>query len=278
MEPFESAANFYEDVGLFQAAAHSPHVELPAVTLSAIHLAVDGSNQDATARGLAQALAARSGAKLAEQSGAATAADILAAAQSSGASLIVVPAPFGRDYAQLRDESLGSVIDQLLLEAPCPVLCVRGALDEARLPGTLDHVLVPFAAGDAGVPRALSWGFHLLRASSRLELIAVADRAVLEEARHLVPGELQAFTPERVTRAILTDIGSLVSAAQKRGTLDQQTVHVETRVGDFVQSVLAEVEQHPGLLICVNPRAHAAPAFHRAIDLLLSSRGPVLLV
>jgi hypothetical protein len=69
MEPFENAANFNEDVGMFQAAAHSPHVDLPAVTLSAIHLAVDGSNQDATARGLAQVLAARSGAKLAEQFG-----------------------------------------------------------------------------------------------------------------------------------------------------------------------------------------------------------------
>jgi hypothetical protein len=48
-----------------------------------------------------------------------------------------------------------------------------------------------------------------------------------------------------------------------------------SRVGDFAPSVLAEFAQHPGLLICANPPAHA---FHRIVELLLSSQGPVLLV
>ena len=76
MEPFENAANFAEDVGLFEAATHAPPVELPAPELRAFHLALDGSNQDATARGFAEVLAARTGAALREQSGASNAADM----------------------------------------------------------------------------------------------------------------------------------------------------------------------------------------------------------
>lgn len=280
MEPFENAANLAEDVGLFEAATHAPPVELSVPELRIIHVALDGSNQDAAARGIAQALGERTGAAVHEQSGAATAADILSAAGGHAADLLVVPAPFGRDYALLKDESLGSVVDQLLLESTCPVLCVRDMLGAEAIDAALRRVLVPIATQEESAARALAWAFRVLPAGGALDLVAVADRDVLQEARRLMGAAVdpQAFAPEQVLRRLWGDIGSLVAAAQKRGTEGDQTVHVEARFGEFVPVVLAEAGAQPRLTVWGITRDHDAPAFHRAVDLLLESRGPVLMV
>jgi len=279
-ESFENAAELAENVGLFEAATHAVPVELPTPELRAVHLAFDGSNQDGTARGFAQTLAARTGAVVHEQSGAAVASDILAAAREHAADLLVVPAPFGRDYQLLRDESLGSVVDQILLESTCPVLCVREVMTQAQIEAALQRLVVPIVRQEASVARALGWAFRALTAGGRLDLVAVADRGVLEEARRLLGDSVdpETFSPEQVLRRLWGDIGSLVAAAQKRGSAADLAVHVETRFGEFVPLVLAEAGEQPRLIVWGITRDHDAPAFHRAVDLLLESRGPVLMV
>lgn len=279
LEPFENQGNFQEDVGLFEAATHGASLELPSPQLQVIQLALDGSNQDATARRLAEGVAQRLGARVHEQVGSRDAADILADLRSRQAGLLVVPVPFGRDFEILGAASLGSVIDMLLLESPCPILCVRDELSDDQVQQVLERVLLPVAVGEPPAIQALAWGFHLLTPQSELELLAIADVELLTEARQLVDQQVgeDAFDAEHVTRAILRETGGLVAAAQRQSSLQNTPVHVTTRTGRFVPQVLEQVGDSPQLVIREMKQDHGAPSFHRSVDLLLASRGPVLL-
>lgn len=280
MEPFESAANFNEDVGLFEAATHCAAVEIAPPPLATIAAALDGSPRDETLRGFAEALAARTGARVEFLDGSATATAILAELAEHPADLLILPVPFGQDYRELGSESLGSVVDQLLLKVRSAVLCVREPQDPAAIQAALDSVIVPIAIADELAPRALSWAFRVTPAGGRVDLVAVADRDVLAEASHLVSegSELATLNPAQLSRALLRDIGSLVAAAQKRGRAEDRTIHVETRIGQFVPLILAEMHGRPHMIVWGITRDHGSPAFHRAVDLLLSSTGPVLMV
>jgi nucleotide-binding universal stress UspA family protein len=279
-DAFENPGSFSEDLGMFEAAAHPIPAEIPNPELKSMYMACDGSNQDATVRSLAAAVAAQTGARIVEQSGAAGIDELLAAAREKCPDLIVVPVPYGEDYRELQDDSLGSAADRLLHDSTCPVLCIRDVMDDAAVDAALRHIVVPAAVGDESVVRAIGWAFRLLRPAGRLDLLAVADRDLLEEAGHFVAGAHgeSPFEPEQVVRAILRDIGGIVSAAQKRGVADDLAVHVETRVGPFVPTVLGDRDDRVRLIVCGTTREHGSAAFHRAVDLLLSARGPVLLV
>lgn len=279
MEPFENEGNFQEDVGLFEAATNVEPVELPRPEVAVVHLALDGSNQDGTARRLAQAVAERLGARVDEQAGCEDADAILTELRNAQAGLLVVPVPFGRDFAVLGDESLGSVIDMLLLEATCPVLCVRDELTEEQVGEIMGKMLIPVAVGEPPATAALAWGFRLLTAEHELELLAIADVAMLEEARQLVSEEVsdESLGPEHIERAILRETGGLVSAAQRQSTQQDTSVHVTTRTGRFVGQVLEQVAEGPQLIVREMQQDHTAPSFHRSVDLLLASHRPVLL-
>jgi len=280
MEPFENSANFQEDVGLFEAATHSTVIELPKPVLKVITVVLDGSDQDGTARGFAEALAKRTGASVEVLSELTSTSEILAEMAKRHSNLLILPVPFGQNYGELKSESLGSVADQLLLKSSCPVLCVREIQDDASIQAALDHVLVPIAIADNLVPRALGWAFHVTPVDGRLDLIAVADRDVLAEASLLMPEttDVALMDQDHLLRSLVREIGSLVATAQKAGTADHRAIHVETRVGAFVPLVLEELHGHPHLIVWSITREHSSPAFHRAVDLLLSSTSPILMV
>ncbi len=279
MEPFENNSNFQEDVGLFEAATHAVPVELPPVQTQSIVLALDGSDQDESARLLAGDLAERHSARLYELNGAIDAAAILAVAREQQADLLVVPVPFGRDYATLGTESLGSVIDMLLLEAPCPLLCTRAPLNLQEITRTFEQILVPISVGEKPRGGGLAWAFHLFGSQGRLALLAIADEDVLEEARQMMPSRFgqDAIGPDEITRSILRQIGGIVAAAQRQGLAQECSVHVDTSLGHFVPQVLARIDEQPQLVIWEAEQDHNSPSFHRAVDLLLASRGPVLI-
>lgn len=278
MEPFESAENFNEDVGMFEAATHSSQVNLTIPVLKSIFVVQDGSQQDPTAMGFAEVIASRCGASLEVISDVENADQILARIGGSSDHMMVLPVPFGQDYDELAHDSLGAVVDQVLLKSGGPVLCIREPQDPAQIQAALNSVIVPIVISDELASKAVSWGFFLTPAGGRIDLVAIADRADLEGVQHLVSEEMRTIHPDQLSRAMTREIGGLVSAAQKRGSAEGRTIHVETRVGNFVPTTLHELHDRPHMLICGITHEHSAASFHRGVDLLLESRGAVLFV
>lgn len=278
-DPFHNEADLQEDVGMFEAAVHAQPTELPVKEVRNVLLALDGSNQDATCRLLADTLAS-GGAQLHEVVPTGGAPEILESIRKHQADLVVLPTPFGRDFQALREESLGSVIDLLLIEAPCPVLCARTDLDAAGVQAALRDILIPVHVPVAEAISAVSWAAGLLRSGGNLGLLAVIDREALEEARRLLgsTAAAKALSNEALMRAVTDEMGGLTAAVQKLGTERGLGVQVMVKEGPAAETIVAEANRQARLLIVPAVRRHTAPAFHRAVDMILGSRGPVMFV
>ena len=280
IEPFESLRNLNECVGMFEAATHPTVTTVTPPTPSVVYVARDGSNQDETAARAAVILAGT--ARVVEGTLGAGVAEILTAARDAKADAIVVPVPYGRDYSTLKGESLGSVVDMLLLESTVPVLCVRDVLDEAALAAAFARPVLPVTvgAGIDGGAKAAGWAIRTVPPTGEIDLVAVADDDVIEEARRYLdetPGDRDALG-DRVRRGIGRAIGGLSSTIQKWAFDRGAEARVQTVVGQFVPSVFEVVGDQPRLIVWSAKRDHNCPSFHRATDLILASRGPVLIV
>jgi nucleotide-binding universal stress UspA family protein len=267
-----------DSMGLFEAAVYAKPVDVTLPPLETVVLVLDGSNQDATARGLAKCLARATGAMVHEQASLSDAAEILRACTERKAHLLVLPVPFGRDVESLRDESLGSVVDMILQESPCPVLCIRQPVAEEHLQALCADVLIPILDHGADHGKAMGWAFRVLPKGGKLLLLGVADRELLAEAKQLLGDAIspEALRSEALNRAVTADIGGLAAAAQKQGLALGDAVRVEVRVGRSVPVALEVINAQPRLTIVPGSRDHTSIAYHHAVDLILGAAGPVL--
>ncbi len=280
-EPFENESNLFKDLGLFEAAAHPQSYVIKMPDLRRIGFVEDGSNQDRTVRACAQILETNCGVPKKKLAVTPSAAELLDACRREQCDLLIAPAPFGKNYD--RDhacESLGTFIDELLMESELPLLLVRDTLNEAALELLMSGILVPLVVAEPSVFEALNWSFRLLHETrGSIEILAVADESILEEAKHWLDQEDErTFRADHVERALLRDIGGLVAACQRHSTAERTPIRVETRQGSFHTVVLSSLEMQPRLIVCGRKRSHSAPSFHRAMDLVLDSRRPVLVV
>jgi nucleotide-binding universal stress UspA family protein len=281
-DTFLNRGNFLEDMGMFEAATHAPPENIIKPIVKKILTVSDGSNRDQTLELLAELLAKRLGAE-STWIQLATATEILTNIQQSKADLVLIPAPLGNRLEDLADRSLGSIVDELLIESPCPLLIVREPLTTAQVDHALKNCLVPVAINDELVGRAVGWGFAVLGNSGDLELAAIADQDVLNEARALLGDEGQTpgwpiFDRQRIEAMIPRYIASIAAATQRQGTADHVHVKVSNRTGRFVSTVQDIIGDTSRLIVWGTRHEHDCPAFHRAVDLILVSQGPVLVV
>jgi nucleotide-binding universal stress UspA family protein len=275
----DEAGNVDENVGMFEAAVHARPVNIPEFRLRSISAVLDSSNQDATVRAFASAIAKPRSAKIAESTTAKSAAEIVQFARSH-ADLLVLPVPFGLDIGLLKDESLGSVVDMVLLESPCPVFCVRQIMDEAAATAALSHVVLPIGMHAAPFAEAVSWAFGMLRPGGQLSISAVVDQDAIDEARKLLDDETspELWKPEALSRALTDEVGGLIATAQRRASESNVTIRVEVVCGRPTELVLPVANRQPSLIVTASERHHSSPAFHLATDMLLGATGPVLVV
>ncbi len=278
IEPFESQSHLNEYVGMFEAAAHPRATSISLPTVSTILLAKDGSNQDETALRASRALAGA--ARIVECTPSMGATEILTAAKTHQADAIVLPVPFGRDYGVLKGESLGSVVDMLLLESTCPVLCVRDLLDEEQIASAFARPILPVTIGNSAIFHAAGWAFRMVSNGGTVDAVAIADEDVINEAKQCVTDELETreFIRERVIRSITRELGGVFSAIQKEASTRGVNAQIETFMGRFVPIINQFSQNAPRLIVWGMERRHDCPTFHRATDLILSSRWPVLIV
>jgi nucleotide-binding universal stress UspA family protein len=276
----DDAGKVDENVGLFEAAVHAKPISLPEFRLQSIAAVLDGSNQDATVRAFASAVAKPRSAKVAVTANAKSAAEIVQFARDHKADLLVLPVPFGLDISELRDESLGSVVDMVLLETPCPVFCVRQIMDEPAATAAISEVVLPIGTLAAPFAESVGWAFGLLRSGGQLSIWAVVDQDSIDEARKLLDDDTSPdlWKPEALSRALTDEVGGLIAVAQRRASESSVTVHVEVVCGRPTEIVLPAANRQPSLIVMACERDHSSPAFHLATDMVLGATGPVLVV
>ncbi|MBX3258743.1 MAG: universal stress protein [Labilithrix sp.] len=295
-----------QSMGAFESAVSSTKARVQMPTCGAVLLAVDGSEQDATAIALAAEVAPRLRAKLRVTIGSddheiaaravaelkaqghvaetvtgegdTPAARILAAQTKTDAGLVIVPAPYLEAMPALRGESLGTTVDMLLAEVHGALLVVRDPI--ALTAEHLKRFLLPMTVFTPALASAAGWAFSLAEGAATIDLYAVADQKAVEAAAELV-GEVdeehrEARSADALLRAEHRNAGGMISAVQQRASDTGVNVNVDIDAGDPVSLVLERLHREPALAIVGAPLDHKAAEFHRVHDIVLGSKHPVL--
>jgi len=280
IEPFGNADNMLEDLGMFEAATHAPAVTLPPVNVSSILLALDHSNQDDAARTLAASLAKTLEATVVEKTDLTTAQQVVDVLRAAGAQLLVLPVPFHSDIGQLREESLGEIVDHLLQSADVPILAVRQPVSEENLRSALRRIVVPLSPAESRTALALSWACRLLRAGGDLYAHEIADRDVIDGANLLrdATDNPESQPQADIERVLTRQFAGLVAVVQRTAHEVGFGAHVHSASGRFVAQTLEVVAAAPSLVIVGGSSDRRSTTFHRCMDLILGSTYPVLVV
>lgn len=264
-------------IAAFEAAriAHPLHLEpAPVQEVLAVH---DGTDQDRTVTALAEAAAAKTGAKLKRLAadGDEPHAAILEAAKSS--QLMFIPSPFRLDYAEHRAQSLSTTIDLVLARGRTPVCLVRGPVEEPV--ACLSNPIVALNINRHRKVDATCLALTLARDGTIALLSVVDPQKPVHEAellgRYLDPGDL---SPDVLEGLATSRAAALTSALQKGANEWSVTPRVKFILGDVVETALEVAEGRGGLLVAGLARDGHLDEAQRARQLVLGSSLPVLLV
>ena len=296
----------------FEAALTAKRFDLTLPKLGVILAVIDGSNQGDMTIGIAAELAQRNAATLhvahvyvgppdtgrdaARDAYAARLADagvtavvaprqqqdrppytqISGLARSIGVDLVVVPAPFLEDYAELGSDSIGANLDKLMTQSR-PLLVVREPRENPV--NSLKPLLLALSVHVEENPRAAAWALRIIGGSGTIHVVAVVDDDVIEAATDLI-GEHDAadLDLDRLAGFNRPDTAGLIAAmhrvSQERGLGCKVSVYQ----GDLVSRVieLAESEQR---LIVTGCEPDPASSSYRSVQALIRrSNDPVLVV
>ncbi|HKK29735.1 MAG TPA: hypothetical protein VKA18_04995 [Alphaproteobacteria bacterium] len=301
-----------QNARLFQAAISARHIDLPAVEVKRMLIALDGSNQDRAVLDLSRAVATRLNAEIlltyafeapqtdekherylterleslnaqgfaakssrAEQ-GARAYRQILALARPDD--LIVTASPFLEDYLDLEGASVGTTTDILLHRRAGPLLTVRKPAERVR--ARLEDVVLPLHLCEEHDADAVAWALRLVPEDGIVHLLAIVDDELLAEFSHLV-GE--SFHPEDMSEETLAGLGhphtaGLVAAAQRQAAEQGIDCRVTIRHGHLIPAIAEFVNEEPRLLVIGCDSTAAAGHYQRAAALVRESANPVLVV
>jgi hypothetical protein len=270
-----------ESMNSFEAAFSARPIRLPEIAARPIGLALDGSNQDPVARALAGALAAQSEVEIHEVSppagGGPPFQKILEECRAARCGLIVVPAPFHEDFAELGAASIGTNLDLLLSRRETPLLVVRDPARDAD--ASLREVVLPLSFVAHDDARAAAWAFHVLAPRGRLHLLAITDPETLARGN---PAIAAAIELDEIDESALSGLGQpemagLVGAVQRHAAEKDLGCRISIRVGDAVETVTEFANALDDCVLVTDcPRDEKAPAYSRAHALIRQSRHPVL--
>ncbi len=274
MTDSELNRDLQREMTAFAAARISAPVEVAPHVPQRILRLQDGSDQDATAAALAAALQRTTGAPVESlRPPLATAAEAILAAARAG-DLLVLPCPFGADYANLRDVSLAATLDVLLARSPHPILAVRGPVADAA--AVLAHPLVVLQLDRHRKVEATCHALGVAGRGASVTLLSVVDpqQPVHREellGRALPVGDLD---PEELHSLAGARAAAVVAALQRRAGELGITARLKVRVGSTADVGIDVASRHRGLIVGGLDRK--APGAARA--LVLGTALPVLLV
>lgn len=280
IEPFESASNLMEDMGMFEAATHAGAIQLAEVKVNTILALPDGSNQDPATQFLANELSHKLGATLVVKHQLETVKSVLEAVEATHAELLVLPVPFGADIGTLKMDSLGDFCDRILSHITVPVLAVRQPLSEAVLKATLQRMVVPLNTQEPRSAVAMSWACRLLQTGGELVALEIGDTHTEIEANQLQKpfDNLDSTHQAAIERVLSRHFAGLIATLQKKSAEFGFGTTVRSVRGRFVDCTLDAIGELAGLAVVAQSTDRRSDTFHRCSDLLLGSSFPVLMV
>ena len=284
----DDANEIESSLGMFEAALESADRELPIPKIERIAVALDGSNQEKTARSVADVLMRRTGSAaptMIEPPIATGAADrartILDAVRESNADILVVPTPFGEDYEAIGSLSLGAVVDILISKTPVPLLVVRGPVADVETTLGRPVCLVDPALADQSAD-ALRHALAVAAPNHEIAVVANVDHEAVREMRTLFEGDAEAedeLTDAHIERAVLRRMGDLIAAAQHRVEKNGHDLSFEIEVRTPTARILERRASDPPRLIVVTARGVSdSLAVQHAREAVRGAIGPVLVV
>lgn len=270
-----------QSMDAFEAALSAKPIQLPGIAMKRILLARDGSNQDDAARALAEAAAGRMEAAVETLDPPATDKPfrrILEACAGSDCGLIVVPAPFAEDFAELGAASIGTNLDMLLTHRRTPLLVVRDPGIEAA--EALREVVLPLSFLARDDAHAAAWALQLAARGGRVNLLAVADPDAESEAGQFAGRFLDAGDVDEAALSGLghAEMAGLVAAVHRRAAESDLGCRVSVRVGPAVGAAAEFANALTCLIVVPGPTEPQEPAWRHVHALIRESRNPLLVV
>ncbi|MGB3225183.1 MAG: universal stress protein [Desulforhopalus sp.] len=297
----------------FEAALTAKRADLPVLQpLQKILVVLDGLNQSAMVLGLAAELASRHGSALlvgyvyvgpddsereqfltqqieilAQQGLNATRvarihssepayAQILTLAETLKADLMIVPAPYAEDFAELGSDSIGVTLDKLMTQAR-PLLVVR---EPREVPAnSLKPVLLPLSMHVQENPNAAAWALRIIGPSGTVQMVAVVDDEVLDAAADIV-GEHEAAELDLDRLAGLDRPVTAGLIAQMHRHCQQRSLGcgVSVRRGDLVAQVIELAKEGQRLIVTGCDTDPTSRSFRNVQAIIRCARDPVLVI
>lgn len=304
-------SDLQEHMGLFSTSVAAQPVSVPMPQLSAILLALDESNQDATTEALAVALAQRLGCRLhltcaatdgwnqdnerylqERQQALAEAGITVASSRAEGTpcdqilqicrdqqcDLIVFCAPYLEDFQALGSESVGSNTDMLIYRAPVPLLIIREPKTEPMQ--CLQHVWLPLTPNEDSDIATAGWTLPVLAPDGHLEVIGMVDEEAIEFTQHVLGSPIDHDTLNADTLAGLTTPkhAGLLAALQRQSAAAHFDCTVAVHRGKIIPHLVELVNAREGLVAIGGPKQRTSTSYQRMQALVRESRNPVLVV
>ncbi len=296
----------------FEAALTARRSDLAPPELNVILVAIDGSNQSDMAIGIAAELARRmsatvhvacvyAGAPDAVRDAALDAyvirltgaglnavlaprqrpddppyTQITELARSVDADLLVVPAPYLEDFAELGSDSIGVTLDKLMTQSR-PLLVVREPRDEPA--NSLKPLLLALSVHVQENPQAAAWALRIIGDSGTVRIVAVVEDDVLEAAADLI-GEHDAADLDLDHLAGLDrpETAGLIAAMHREAQQRGLGCRVSVRQGDLVSRVIELAEGEQRLIVTGCDTDPGSSSYRSVQALIRRARDPVLVV
>ena len=192
------------------------------------------------------------------------------------ADLLVVPAPYLEDFAELGSDSIGVTLDKLMTQ-PRPLLVVR---EPREVPAdSLKPLLLALSTHVQDNPQAAAWALRIIGDRGAIHVVAVVDDKVLEAAAGLI-GEHDAANLDLDHLAGLDrpETAGLIAAMHRAAQQQGVGCRVSVQQGDLVSRVIELAESEQRLIVTGCDTDPGSMSYRSVQALIRRAKDPVLVV
>lgn len=296
----------------FEAALSAKQVDLKLPALKSILAVIDGSNQTEMALGLAAELAKQEQAQLhvayAYRGSAEVERDTfleqqIATLKESGINavrahrkfedsppyeqitllseeldtdLLVVPAPYLEDFAELGSDSIGVNLDKLMTQSR-PLLVTREPREDAS--ESLKPILLPLTIHIEENPLACAWAIRLIKQGGTIQIVAVVDDNILDAAKELIgEHDVADLDLEHLAGLKRPETAGLIAEMHRQAKQHSFGCRVIVRQGDMVTRLMELAEEGQRFIVTGCDTDPSSSSYQHVQAIIRRARDPVLVV